>query len=119
MWPWLPERVVVVHMYVGGEDRVGPTARGGVRIAAAARPTRVGPRARVVLPPRGFWLLPRSEVERAEGGGRETCRPEGSLRKKRRDRRSLSGPFRGTRTIRSWVGLGLYARAATSHSVIQ
>jgi hypothetical protein len=62
---------------------------GGVRIAAAARPTRVGPRARVVLPPRGFWLLPRSEVERAEGGGRETCRPEGSLRKKRRDRRSL------------------------------
>ena len=49
VWPWLPERVVVVHMYVGKDERVGPSARGAVRIAAAARPTRAGPRARVSL----------------------------------------------------------------------
>ena len=37
-------------LYVGKEARVGPKAQGCVRSAAAARPTRVGPRARAFLP---------------------------------------------------------------------
>jgi hypothetical protein len=85
VWPWLPERVVVVHMYVGGEDRVGPTARGGVRIAAAARPTRVGPRARVVLPI-GFCLSEgRSGNVPLRGVPPEKRRDHRSLRSLRRD----------------------------------
>ena len=66
-------------MYVGNEERPGPIARGSVKMAAAARPTRVGPRARVILP-FGFCL---SEGRTGDVPSRGA--PPG----KRRDQRSL------------------------------
>ena len=95
----------------------------GGAVAASESPRRRGPRAwgrarawSFLHVASGFCRAARSRGLRGAVGKRAVPRgPSG----KNGGTAGPSGPFRGTRTIRSWVGLGLYARAATSHSVIQ